>query len=142
MIFYHNQLMKNELELQLFVVSNPVPFECFEDHEAALEIQLETLIQQAIKEKEDPIALIEGYLGINDFYSENTREIAERIARSDQMASALISLRDHWQQFDPTLPENSLVYGNGIGKKEAIDAFSNLTLRTYLETLSSLANNG
>ena len=64
MIFYHPQLMQNESEAKLFMVINPVAFKNFEDHEAAIFIQLHDLVEKAIKQKESPVSLIEDYLNV------------------------------------------------------------------------------
>jgi hypothetical protein len=51
------------------------------------------------------------------------------------MVLALWTLQESWRNFDDTLPENTLMYG-GMDKKEAIQLYAEITLRTYLEILS------
>jgi len=137
MIFFNNQLMKNQQQLRLYLVSNPVPFKRFEDHEAALQIQLHELVQRAIEQKEDPVALIEEYLQVNYNGGDRPEDIANFLAGSPQMVHAMHTLKDNWDQLDETLPEDSLMYG-GTTRDEAVQAFSEITLRNYLETLSTV----
>ena len=139
MIFYNNQLMKNQQQLRLYLVSNPKPFKRFEDHEAALQIQLHEMVERAIREKEDPIALIEEYLETTYNSGETVEDIANFLANTPQMVHAMHTLKDNWDQLDETLPEDSLMYG-GTTRDEAVQAFSEITLRNYLETLSTVYN--
>ena len=137
MIFYNNQLMKNHRQLRLYLVSNPKPFKRFEDHEAALQIQVHELIERAVKEKEDTIALIEEYLQLNYTGGNRPEDIASFLLNTDQMIHAMHTLKDNWDQLDESLPEDSLMYG-GTTRDEAVQAFSEITLRNYLETLSTV----
>jgi hypothetical protein len=139
MIFYNNQLMKNHMQLRLYLVSNPTPFKRFEDHEAALQIQLHELVEKAIKDKEDPVALMEEYLQTNYNGGDTVEDIANYLANTPQMVHALHSLKDNWDQMDETLPEDSLMYG-GTTRDEAVQAFSEITLRNYLEALTGIYN--
>jgi hypothetical protein len=140
MIFYHNQLMKTQSQLRLYLVANPVPFERYEDHEAALQIQLHELIERAMAEKENPIALIEDYLGLTYNGGDTLDEIANFLINTDQMNVALQSLQENWHHLDKRMPGDSLMYGSGISREDAVRSYSELTLRNYLETLSSIYN--
>ncbi len=139
MIFYHNQLMKSTNQLKLFLVSNPVPFERYEDHEAAIYIQLHELIADAKKDKEDPIALIETYLGTTYTLGDSDNEMASFIFQTGEMMSALNVLRENWHALDESIPGDSVMYG-GVSREEATQLYSQLTLRTYLEALTAIAN--
>tara|TARA_R110002072_G_scaffold105515_4_gene230679 strand:- start:826 stop:1248 length:423 start_codon:yes stop_codon:yes gene_type:complete len=139
MIFYNNQLMKNHMQLRLYLVSNPTPFKRFEDHEAALQIQLHELVEKAIKDKEDPVALMEEYLQTNYNGGDTVEDMANYLANTPQMVHALHTLKDNWDQMDETLPEDSLMYG-GTTRNEAVQAFSEITLRNYLEALTGIYN--
>lgn len=137
MIFYNNQLMKNQQQLRLYLVSNPKPFKRFEDHEAALQIQLHELVQRAIEQKEEPIVLIEEYLQVSYNGGDRPEDIANFLAGSPQMVHAMHTLKDNWDQLDESLPEDSLMFG-ATTRDEAVQAFSEITLRNYLETLSTV----
>ena len=139
MIFYNNQLMKNQQQLRLYLVSNPKKFQVFEDHEAAIQIQLHELVERAIREKENPIALIEEYLQISYNCGDTVEDIANFLISTPQMIHALHNLKDNWDQMDETLPEDSLMYG-GTSRDEAVQAFSEITLRNYLEALTGVYN--
>ncbi len=135
MIFYNNQLMKQDGEARLFMVDNPTPFTNYDDHEAGIYIHLHNLIERAIDEGEDPIALIEGYLGLNYHEGAGVDEIAAYLMNSGPMSSVLQGLRDHWQTFEPSLPDSSLT-GGGMGRQEALRTYAETTLRNYLEALA------
>ena len=139
MIFYNAQLMQNEAEAKLYMVTNPIAFKRFEDHEAAIFIKMHELIERAIKEKEKPIALIENYLNITYTGGESVNDIANFIIQTDKMVSAMWTLKESWDQLDETLPQDSLMYG-GLGKDEARQVYTEITLRSYLETLSTDRN--
>lgn len=137
MIFYNNQLMKNQQQLRLYLVSNPVPFKRFEDHEAALQIQLHELVQRAFEQKEDPVALIEEYLQVSYNGGDRAEDIANFLVNTPQVVHAMHTLKDNWDQMDESLPEDSLMFG-ATTRDEAVQAFSEITLRNYLETLSTV----
>ncbi len=139
MIFYNAQLMQNESEAKLYMVTNPVAFKKFEDHESAIYINLHELVERAIKEKEDPIALIESYLDITYTGGQTVNEIASFLFHTDKMVSAMWTLKESWDQVDETLPQDSLMYG-GLGKDKARQVYMEITLRSYLETLSQDKN--
>ena len=139
MIFYNNQLMKSSNQLRLFLVSNPVPFERYEDHEAAIYIQLHELIEDAKNDKEDPISLIEEYLGTTYNLGNSDNEIASFLFQTGEMMSALNVLKENWHALDESVPGDSLMYG-GVSKDEATQIFSQLSLRTYLEALVAISN--
>ena len=68
-----------------------------------------------------------------------TEEIANFLAHSDQMQLALWTLKESWSAMDESLPNDSLIYG-GLSKEEAIQLYSEITLRTYLEALAQYQN--
>ena len=140
MIFYNNQLMKNENQLRMYLVSNPVPFSRFEDHEAALQIQLHELVETAIEKKEDPIMLFEEILKRPYLGGQTADEIASFIYSSDVMFHAMHSLKENWDALDETLPEDSVKYFAGTTKEQATEIFTEITLRTYLEALAEVYN--
>ena len=139
MIFYHNQLMKSSNQLKLFLVSNPVAFKRYEDHQAGIYIQLHELIEDARKEGEDPIGLIEEYLGTTCNLGDSDDEIASFLFQTGEMTAALNVLKENWHGLDESIPADSLMYG-GVSFDEATQAFAELTFRTYLEALTALAN--
>lgn len=135
MIFYNNQLMSNDINATLYMVTNPIPLDSFDDHEASIYIQLHDLIEQAKGLGDNPIALIEDYLDTVYIDGQSVEEIASFLFYSDKMRSALWGLKTQWDNYDKTLPEDSLMYG-GMGKQAAIQLYSEITLRTYLEALA------
>lgn len=136
MIFYSNQLMKTQTELKLYLVSNPVAFARYEDHEAAIQIMVHELVESSIAEGENPIALIEDYLGIAYDRGDTVLDITAFLIQSDPMKQALYRLRESWDQMDSSAPEESLLYSNGLSREEVVRTFSQITLRTYLEALA------
>jgi hypothetical protein len=139
MIFYNNQLMPTRADAILYMVSNPVPFKNYDDHEAGIYIQLHELIERAIAEGENPILLIEEYLGIVHSGGTTIEEIAAFFFNTDKMVQALWTLQEHWDTIDETLPKDSLMYG-GIDTEEATQLYSEITLRSYLDMLISQGN--
>lgn len=137
MIFFNNQLMPTAGSATLYMVSNPVAFTSYEDHEAAIFIQLHDLIERALAEGEDPIALIETYLETVYTGGSTTNEIANFLMQSDKMILAMWSLKESWDNLDETIPADSLMYG-GMERKEAIQLYAEITLRTYLEVLTGV----
>lgn len=139
MIFYHPQLMQDDQQLRLYIVSNPSPFTRFEDHEAALQIQVHEMVQRAIEQGEDPVAMIEDYLGV--VYNEGfaVSDIGNYITGTDHMRHAMHVLRDNWQAMTESSPEDSLRYG-GPGRQQAVEQYSEMNLRTYLDALSNVFN--
>ena len=135
MIFFNAQLMPNREDATLYMVRNPTPFSRFEDHEAAIFLQLHELIERAIEEGENPIALIEGYLNVVYTGGNAVDEIAAFLLQTDAMVISLWSLQERWRNFDESLPETSIMYG-GMEQKEALQLYSEITLRTYLEIVS------
>lgn len=129
--------MKNDTQLRLFLVSNPIAFSRYEDHEAALQIQLQELIEKAISDGENVIALIETYLGISYPSGNSLQEMADFLTHTDQMNFALHGLRENWDKMDESLPKDSLMYG-GVTQEQAVQVFSEIDLRTYLEALSDV----
>lgn len=139
MIFYNSQLMQNESEAMLYMVSNPVPFIRFEDHQSAIYIHLHQMIEHAINAGENPITLIEDYLNITYNSGESIDEIASFLFQTDKMVSAMWTLKESWDMIDESLPQDSLMYG-GIGRERVLELYSEITLRSYLETLSEDRN--
>ncbi|WP_299243090.1 hypothetical protein [uncultured Aquimarina sp.] len=139
MIFYNNQLMPTRADAILYMVSNPIPFSNYDDHEAGIYIQMHELIERAIAEGEDPIMLIEEYLETTYTGGNEVEEIAAFLFQNDKMNQALWTLQQSWDAMDDTLPENSRMYG-GIDKKEAAQLYSEITLRSYLDMLISQEN--
>ena len=138
MIFYSNQLMKTDRELILYLVSNPKPFERFEDHQAALQIRLHELLENAVEEKEDPVSLIQEYLQTDYNGGSSKEDIANFLTGSHQMIHAMHNLKDHWDECDNSLPEDSLAHGSATTREGAVKAFGEITLRSYLEALSGV----
>lgn len=140
MIYFNNQLMPNNTSAKLFMVTNTKPFERYEDHEAALYIQLHQMVEHAFAKGEDPIALIEDYLELVYTEGKSVAEIADFLAQTDKMQLALWTLKESWDKLDESAPQDSLLYGNGMYKEEAIQLYSEITLRTYLEALAQHQN--
>lgn len=139
MIFYSNQLMKSRRELLLYLVSNPRSFTRFEDHEAALQIRLHELVEKAIEEKEDPVALIQECLQVEYNGGSGEEDIANFLINSHQMIYAMHHLKDSWKDFDGKKTEtDSLVYGSATTREQAVETFAEITLRSYLEALSEV----
>ena len=136
MIYFNNQLMPNDTSTKLFMVTNTKPFERYEDHEAALYIQLHQLVEHAFAKGENPIALIEDYLELVYTEGKSVGEIADFLANTDKMQLALWTLKESWDKLDETAPQDSLLYGSALDKEEAIQIYSEITLRTYLEALA------
>ncbi len=132
--------MPNDTSTKLFMVTNTKPFERYEDHEAALYIQLYQLVEQAFAKGENPIALIEDYLELVYTEGKSIAEIADFLANTDKMQLALWTLKESWDTLDESLPQDSLLYGSGMDKEEAIQLYSEITLRTYLEALAQHKN--
>lgn len=140
MIYVNNQLMPDDNSIKLFTATNSTSFERFEDHEAAIYFQIDALIEEAMGNGENPIALIENYLEITYTDGRTIEEIAAFLCHTDKMQCALWTLKERWGKFDKNLPEDSLMHGGGISKDEAIQIYSETTLRTYLEALAQFKN--
>ena len=139
MIFFNPQLMHSEQELQLYLVSNPSAFERFEDHEAALQIQLHDLVAHAMEEGENLVALIEDYLNIGYTGGSALEDVAYFIEATDKMQFAMHALKEHWDTMDSSLPEESVRFSSTT-RKQATAIFSEISLRSYLEALSNVTN--
>ncbi len=135
MIFYNNQLMTSRAEAILYMVYNPEEFTNYDDHESALYIQLHELIERAIAEGDDPIMLIEEYLGVVYNSGDTIDEMATFLFQSDAMHKALWTLQTNWDTMDEHLPGNSRMFWE-IDKEEAVQLYAQVTLRTYLEMLA------
>ena len=132
--------MPNDTSAKLYMVTNTKPFERYEDHEAALYIQLHQLVEHAFAKGDNPIALIEDYLELVYTEGKTVAEIADFLAQTDKMQLALWTLKESWDKLDESTPQDSLLYGNGMDKEEAIQLYSEITLRTYLEALAQHQN--
>ena len=139
MIYINNQLMPDDTSAILFMVTNTKTFERYEDHEAAIYMQLHHLVEQSLANGENPMALIEDYLEIVYTEGKSVTEIADFLAHTDKMQLALWTLKESWGKMDEFVPENSIIYG-GIEKEEAIQLYSEITLRTFLEALAQHHN--
>lgn len=137
MIFFNPTLMPTPETALLFMVYHPEPLTRYEDHEAALYIQLHELITESIAAGEQPIALIEEYLEVYYNEGETTEEIAAFLIGQDKMIQALTLLRDNWKSYSPDVTPESIAYG-GLSKQEYLEQYGQLNLRSYLETLSTL----
>jgi hypothetical protein len=140
MIYFNNQLMPNDTSAKLFMVTNTKSFERYEDHEAALYIQLHQLVEHAFAKGENPIAFIEDYLELVYTEGKSIAEISDFLGNTDKMQLALWTLKESWDKLDESAPQDSLLYGNGMDKEEAIQLYSEITLRTYLEALAQHKN--
>ena len=136
MIYYDTQLMPNSESATLFMVTNAKPFDRYEDHEAAIYIQLHLLVDLSIQSGENPIGLIEDYLEITYTDGKTVTEIADFLANTDRVQNALWSLELNWKKKDDTLREPSYLQ-SGISKEEATQLYTHITLRSYLEALSN-----
>ena len=139
MIYYQSQLMHDATELQLYLVSNPVAFTRYEDHEAALQLRLYDLLETALNENENPVALIEDALGLTYTGGPDIDSLAQFLMQTPHVLQAHARLYDHWQAMDPELPEVSLRHATTT-RAQATETFAQLTLRSYLETLSRIFN--
>lgn len=140
MIFFNNQLMPDSISALLFMTTNTKKFERFEDHEAALYIQLYELVAQALAMGDDPMALIENYLEITYTEGQSASEIADFLAQTDKMQVALWALKESWNNLDESAPQDALLYNTGMDKDAAIQLYSEITLQRYLEALSQFKN--
>jgi hypothetical protein len=140
MIFYNNQLMQSLNQVRLYVVSHPTPFARFQDHESAIIIQLHELIEQAIADNENPVALIEDSLGVTYTEGATVDELTNFIVCTDHMSVALQKLKENWHHLDPSVPADSLFYSTGISRSDIIETYAETTLRNYLEALASVYN--
>ena len=88
---------------------------------------------------EDTIALIEEYLEVIYNDGTSTEEIATFLLETDKMQTALWTLKESWDKMDDSLPTDSLMYG-GMNKEDAVQLYSETTLRSYLEALALFKN--
>lgn len=139
MIFYNSELMPDSHSATLFMVTNAKPFTRFEDHEAGIYIQLHTLVELSIESGENPIGLIEDYLGITYTDGRSVEDIAHFLAYTDRVQNALWSLQLRWQNKSAIKAEASYLQ-SGISKDQAIQLFTQITLRVYLEALANYTN--
>lgn len=137
MIFFNAQLMPDRESAILYMVANPIAFISFEDHQAGIYIQLHELIERAVQEGEDPILLVEEYLDTIYTGGRSPEELATFLMEQDVMVQALTTLQQHWRHLDTSLEAGSIEAG-GMGKKEALQLYSEVTLRSYLETLGTI----
>ena len=140
MIYYNNQLMPDMQSARLFMVSNSKEFTRFEDHQAGVCMYLHELVENAKQSQENPITLIENYLGVVYTEGNSVAEIADFLYEHDVMQLALWSLKERWDVLDMSLPEDSLLHGGGLTRREQLETYTQTTLRSYLETLASYDN--
>ncbi|MEO9870384.1 MAG: hypothetical protein ABJQ69_03715 [Ekhidna sp.] len=131
--------MKTATELRLFMVVNAEAFTRYEDHEAGIYLQVYELIQSALEEDENPIGLIQDYLGVTYTLGDSINELTSFLFHTGEMMAALQDLKENWQVLDKTLPEDSLMFG-GTSKEEATEIYAETTLRNYLEALSEVTH--
>lgn len=136
MIYYNSELMPDSNSATLFMVTNSKPFTRFEDHEAGIYLQLHTLVELSMESGENPIALIEDYLGITYTDGQAADDIAYFLYYTDSLQNALWSLQVRWQKKTDLVTEDSYLQ-SGISKEQAIEQYTQTTLRVYLEALSN-----
>ncbi|EDP96511.1 hypothetical protein KAOT1_03842 [Kordia algicida OT-1] len=139
MIYYNIELMPDSHSAILFMTTNATPFRCFEDHQAGIYIQLHTLVELSLASGEDPIGLIEDYLGITYTEGRSTEEIAYFLCYTDRVQNALWSLEIRWHKKTDIESEASYMEG-GLSKEKALELFTQITLRRYLEALSNFTD--
>ena len=139
MIYYNSELMPDSNSATLFMVTNSKPFTRFEDHEAGIYLHLHTLVELSIASEENPIGLIEDYLGITYTDGRSVEEIAHFLAYTDRVQNALWSLEIRWKKKTAIKTEDSYSQ-SGISKENAIELYTQITLRVYLEALSNYTN--
>lgn len=135
MIFFNPSLMPTPQSALLFMVDNPIPLDNYEDHKAALYIQLHELIIESTRAGENPITLIEEYLEVYYNEGDTTEEIAAFLIDQEKMIQALSLLQSSWKTYSPDAQSSSVAYG-GMSQKVYLEQYATLTLRSYLETLS------
>ncbi|EDP94649.1 hypothetical protein KAOT1_00195 [Kordia algicida OT-1] len=136
MIYYNSELMPDSNSAILFMVTNSKPFTRFEDHQAGIYLQLHTLVELSIASGENPIGLIEDYLGITYTDGRSAEEIAHFLAYTDRVQNALWSLEIRWKKKTDIATKDSYLQ-SGISRENAIELYTQITLRTYLEALAN-----
>ncbi|WP_241479982.1 hypothetical protein [Kordia jejudonensis] len=127
--------MSGDTSAILFMVENPSPFKQYEDHEAAIYITIHLLIEDAILQGENPIAMIENYLNVVYNGGTTTGEITDYLIQTGSLQNALWELKEKWSELDTKINENSLMYSS-LSKQNVTEIYAQRTLRTYLETLA------
>lgn len=152
MSFWHNQIIKNHAQARLFGVHDPKTwyhhkdprsriekYKRYEDHLAAIVEKIGYLVDDALEENENPKALIEDFLGVPYNGGDTTEEIADFLCNTHHMVYALGILKDNWNNVDPSVPADSLVYATSeIDETYAFGIYLETTFRNYLETLSQI----
>ncbi|WP_299212576.1 hypothetical protein [uncultured Dokdonia sp.] len=138
MIFYNPQLITDTDSATLFCIQNATAFDQYEDHYSGIYLHLFNLIENALKEKENVVGLIEDYLETPYSGGENSEELTSFIFYSDRMNNALATLRTRWSGYDPLVAQDTLTTASDISKQEAIQGYSHTTLRSYLEALTTI----
>lgn len=138
MIFYNPQLITDTDSATLFCVQNPTTLSQYDDHYSGIYLHLFNLIENALKEKENVVGLIEDYLEIPYSGSSNPQDLTAFIFYSDRMNNALALLRGRWSEYDPSLEDDSITMASNVTKQEAIQRYSYASLRGYLEALITI----
>lgn len=136
MIYYHAHLMPGDSDATLFLVSNPVEVESFEDHEACLYLRLLELIEEAQAQGENVAQLLENYLQLACPLDEGPADFTQFLWGTGPMQLALAELKDRWESLDPSRPEEGLLYGRPA-QDNPTQHYPAIDLRRYLETLAS-----
>jgi hypothetical protein len=139
MIYYNSELMPDNNSAILFMTTNAHPFTRFEDHEAGIHVQLHTLVELSKESGENPIGLIEDYLGITYTDGTDIEEIANFLIYTDRMQNALWSLEERWKDKTDIKTEASLLQ-QGMSDEKARELYTQITLRVYLEALYSFTD--
>lgn len=139
MNFFHNQLMKTEAQTRLFTVGQS-KYKNFENHKAAIFGNVYDLIEDAIKEGENPKALIEDFLEIPYSAGDTIDEMVNFLCETHFMVHAFGILKENWDQLDESAPNDSLIYSafSEVDEQKALAIYLERTLRDYLETLSQI----
>ena len=138
MIFYNPQLIPDTDSATLFCIRNPIAITDYQDHCAGVYLHLHTVIEKALEAQENIVGLIEDYLELPFSAGQQVDSIATLIYHSDPMKQALTTLRARWQSYDPELETITVTTGGSIDKNEAIQRYGDVTLRAYLEALTSI----
>lgn len=136
MIFYNSQLMSSSELANLCMVNVSKLPENFEEHQTALYFHLNKLIERSQEEGDCPEQLLEEFLQVYYPLAVTPQALTSFLMEQDAMVQLLTQLQNDWRNYDPSLSENSILYG-GMNTKQAVEAYSKITFRSYLETLIS-----
>jgi hypothetical protein len=136
--YFNNQIYKNEMQAHLFGVGE-VDLKSFEEHEVEIQNQLYYLVQYALEEKEDPIALIEDFLHVQYTGGDTINEFVTFLCNTHFMVHAFDILKENWNNLDESVPGDSLLYANAeLNEQKGFSIYLDRTLRSYLESLSQI----